>query len=378
MTRDHNTYRIPLFAALALVLAFAVPERAQADDPNDAFPPAPPAADDTPAPAEGKPSESAPTSDWSPPAVTPGRDTRPTMNDPSLPPPRIVRRRSGTPVQPRAPLPAQPRSTTPYAPTGPTTTGTRPASGQGAVRVTPRTPPTAAQPRMPVRSTAPAQPAVTTTPPETMQPIAPGAQGRVIGITKLHNVPLGTGRAQPGGEDELALQLDVDYEVRGQRGRDVYVAIWFVRATDGTMIRSSVPSYGDRNGNATLQTRAARVSLDAARYKATLRIPYRAFPMGAGEASYDVEARVQVLRTEARGQVTVLCRGSTTFRVYGFEEGTEPASTPADRPRGRPVDLNAPRDAFPEAGAPGEVVPGVSMPGVSIPGEGGRISDPGR
>ncbi|MDA1196275.1 MAG: hypothetical protein O2894_13990, partial [Planctomycetota bacterium] len=152
---------------------------------------------------------------------------------------------------------------------------------------------------------------------------AAGVQGsRVLAVSKTHNVPLDAG---PGAEPDLALQLDVDYEVRGQAGRNVYVAIWFARVREGSLVRSALPAYGDREGNVTLQTRSAAVASDASRYRATLRIPYRAFPMSAGEASYDVEARVQILRVENGERVSMLCRGSTTFRVYGYEEGAEPA-----------------------------------------------------
>ena len=365
-----KTIRMPYLtraacAAAALALVLGTPGTARADDPDDAFPPAKTEGDAAPA-DDAKAEEAAPDTGWSPPATTPGRAARPTMNDPTLPPPRIVRRRSSTAptaraTTPSAPLP--PSSRTParadtavtHAPlTGPTTTPS--LDDTPAVRVTPRTARSTTTPGSmpagaPAASTPPLQPRAPTTMPVPRTP-ARSAAGEVYGITKLHNVPLDRG---PGTQDDLALQLDVDYEVRGQRGRDVYVAIWFVRASDGTMIRSAVPAYGDRDGHATLQTRSARVALDAARYKATLRIPYRAFPMGAGEASYDVEARVQVLRTEARGQVAVLCHGSTTFRVYGFDENEAPAE------KAEAADM--------------KLDPGAEA---ALPGDGGVIEDVGR
>ncbi|MDF1700701.1 MAG: hypothetical protein P1V36_06035, partial [Planctomycetota bacterium] len=369
--------RTPLlvFATCAL-LAFTAPT-VLADDPGEDFPP--PGSDAPEAPAKKAPakktpaagtSETPPTG-WSPPAVTPGRSAASfAPTDSNLPPPRVLRRRRGTapiagmpaartpvartPVA-RQPVPAQPMP--PLPPTTPVTTQPR----TGAVAITPRT----AQP-----NTTPSVPLVRRPPPPSAAgPITrtgattgqAGPSGsRIFGVSKLHNVPLDRG---PGTEQDLALQLDVDYEVRNQAGRDVYIAVWFARKADGTLVRSAVPAYGDRTGNATLQTRTARVAAAAARYKATLRIPYSAFPMGAGEASYDVEARVQVLRTEASGQVTVLCRGSTTFRVYGFDEGEAPAPAPAPA-----------RDD----GIPNDVLRGEFVPGTALPGEGGKIANPGR
>lgn len=366
-----KTLRIPFLALAALMLAFG--STAQADD-------FPPAKEDETQPSGAS---ETPPAGWSPPATTPGRTARPTMNDPSLPPPRIVRRGGARSTTPRAPVNTPPStnnppiSVTPRAPVSTPPTGTT----NPPISVTPRTPrsttpnavpgtmmpPPPAQPRAPAGTTPPT---TTMTPPATTQPRSPvqptatatgttGVAGsRIFNITKMHNVPLDRG---PGTEQDLALQLDVDYEVRGQNGRDVYVGIWFANKETGTMVQAAVPSYRDRAGNATLQTRAGRVAGNAARYKATLRIPYAAFPMGPGQASYDVEARVQVLRSEGRGQVTVLCRGSTTFRVYGYEEGEEPAPPPAA-----------------DDGIPNDVQRGEIVPGTSIPGEGGRISDPGR
>lgn len=365
--------RTPLlvFATCAL-LAFTAPT-VLADDPGEDFPP--PGSDAPKAPVKMAPvkmapakktpaagtSETPPTG-WSPPAVTPGRSAASfAPTDSNLPPPRVLRRRRGTapsartPVA-RQPVPAQPMPTAPLPPTNTVTTQPRasqprpPQPSTGAVAITPRT----AQP-----PTTPSVAGPTTRAGATTGQAGPSGS-RIFGVSKLHNVPLDRG---PGTEQDLALQLDVDYEVRNQAGRDVYIAVWFARKADGTLVRSAVPAYGDRTGNATLQTRTVRVAAAAARYKATLRIPYSAFPMGAGEASYDVEARVQVLRTEASGQVTVLCRGSTTFRVYGFDEGEAPAPAPAPA-----------RDD----GIPNDVQRGEFVPGTALPGEGGKISNPGR
>lgn len=357
--------RIPLLALLGLtVLGLALP--AAAED-------GPPAEETT----GGATRETPPDTGWSPPAVTPGRTPRAAPSDPSLPPPRIVRRRtgsapagrtassampsSGMPASSQPRVPASPGAASPMPPPA---TGMPPSTGRGPIAVTPRTPRVPATPRAPVqpRAAMPASRTATSAPATTAATPTGIASCRIFGISKLHNVPLDRG---PGTENDLALQIDVDYELRGQARRDVYVAIWFARTADGSLVSSAVDAYKDRAGNATLQTRSARVVTDPARYKATLRIPYRAFPMAVGEASYDVEARVQVLRTEPSGQVTVLCRGSTTFTVFGYDEGESPAAA-------------APESGFPEAAAPPAAPPanaGDNQPGAAIPGEDGTIED---
>jgi hypothetical protein len=140
---------------------------------------------------------------------------------------------------------------------------------------------------------------------------------RVFSVAKTHNVAL--------ADADLALQMDVDYEVRRQNGRDVYVAIWFVRNDTGEHIRAAVATYADTAGFLTLQTRSARVRGDAGRFTAALKIPYRAFPVAQPNDSYEVSARVQILRADGGGRVSSLAKGSTTFRVYGYPDDTPSA-----------------------------------------------------
>ncbi len=252
-------------------------------------------------PATGRPGS------WSPPAVTPGGSS-------ALPPPQIVRRRSGSsaPTAPSAPLPPSTGSG-PVAPVAPpivdVPTTRPPVPPPPAVTPPAVTPPVVQPPALP--------------PPSMNTPKAPPAfptaatASRVFGVSKTHNVPL------TGGD--LALQLDVDYEVQGQNGRNVYVAIWFVRTDTGSHIRSAVTTYADSDGFVTLQTRSAAVRGSPARFTATLKIPYRAFPVAQSSESYEVEARVQILRAEGQGRATSLARGTTTFRVYGYSEDEKPA-----------------------------------------------------
>ena len=150
--------------------------------------------------------------------------------------------------------------------------------------------------------------------PQTFPAVA--SSSRVFGVAKTHNVAL--------SQNELALQMEIDYEVRGQDGRDVYVAIWFVRTDTQKHIAAALDTYRDPGGFLTLQTRTARVRGNAGRFTATMRIPYRAFPVAQPNDSYEVEARVQVLRAERGGRATSLAKGATTFRVYGY---TEPVDT---------------------------------------------------
>ena len=337
--------RIPFFVACLAVLAAG--PRAQADDPMDDFPTPAEAPAEAPAAAPAAPAAAAPatpttpTTAWSAPAVTPGAGSA--LG--ALPPPQVVRRRGSMP--PRAPMPAPraqdapaspgdetyvrdvpalrppPQAATPSAPTG-----TPPASW--AMPPPPPPPPPLpdgtpdAMPGTPMPGTpmpATSMPGAGASPKPTT---AVGVEGnRVYGVAKSHNVEL-TVPVAAGSNDvairELALRLDVDYELRGQAGRDVYVAAWFARAETGALLTAGLPAYADGQGHVTLQTRSARVTGDASRFLATMQIPYRAFPVSTGEDAYDVEARLQVLRDEGGGRVTVLCSGATTFRVYGYAE----------------------------------------------------------
>ncbi len=281
-----------------------------------------PSAKGKPAPAAAKPEEAAPAANdapWSPPAVTPGAGSA--LG--SLPPPRVVRRRGS--------LPARRPTTANRAPTGTPAPPRAPLRDLPSVRDVPaRTNP----PLPPIDNTTGRTPSAPSAGTFAAATTAAGVGGsRVIGIAKTHNVPLERVDGQP---QDLALQFDVDYEVRNQANRDVQVAIWFARADGTGLVTSSMRQYADARGKVTLQTRSARVAGTSARYNAVLRIPYRAFPIKAGESSYDVKARVQILRSEAAGKVTVLCEGTTTFRVYGFEETAEEMkpedAKPADSP----------------------------------------------
>jgi len=268
-----------------------VEPEAEAPSPREGTPPPPPAA---------KPSGG---SMWSPPAGVPGDASS------ALPPPQIVRRGAGAA---RAPLaaPAAPGATAPTPPTG--TLPPPPPSGPPAPLAPARTTGTTTAPALPAQPAAPAE-----------LPRAL-AGSRVFGVSKSHNIPL------PGGD--LALQMDVDYEVVGQAGRDVYVAIWFVRTDTGAHIRAAMSTYADTTGFVTLQTRSARVEGASARFTATLKIPYRAFPVAQVNDSYEIEARVQILRDDGSGRATSLARGSSTFRVYGSAEPATTATTPTDTP----------------------------------------------
>jgi hypothetical protein len=212
-------------------------------------------------------------------------------------------------------------------------------------------------------------------------PQAAGAGTRVISIRKQHNVEIpGVGAAGSLGRKDLALRLDVGYEVHGQAGRDVYVAVWFARLDSGALIRSAMPEYADASGQVTLQTRAARVAGNAARFVATLRVPYRAFPVASGEDAYDVQARVQVLRQEGPGRVSVLARGSTSFRVYGAPETPALAPAPAATPSAPAAQPSAPAPAQPSAQAPAQPPASniVEVPLKSSDDEAGDVPPEGR
>lgn len=251
---------------------------------------------------------------WSEPTAPPVGQSG---SDP-LPPPRVVVRRGSRP---------NPPTDAAAAAMGPrikdvASDRLRPVGARGI-----------ATPEPPAAGQAPAAPA-----PSGLAPI-PKNPNRILSIGKTHNLV-------HGNDGDLALQLDVQYELYGQAGRDVHVGIWFARANTDTYLESTMRDYADPRGYVTVQTRSARVRSNDARFAATLRIPYRAFPVKEGGEEYDVEARVEVLRTEGQGKVSVLCLGTTTFRVYGG-----PAEGPAKDTKDAKAKADGKKDPGKDAGA---------------------------
>ena len=95
-----------------------------------------------------------------------------------------------------------------------------------------------------VRRPPPAQPARTTAKKDEARPIT--TRSAVHSISKTHNVPLRSG--------DRVLKLDVEYEVVGETGRDVYVGVWFVRRDKDRYIRARMWQYADPQGFLTVQT----------------------------------------------------------------------------------------------------------------------------
>jgi hypothetical protein len=128
----------------------------------------------------------------------------------------------------------------------------------------------------------------------------------------------------------LSMRMDVHFVVRGEMGRDVFVAVWFMDRRNGAMIRSNLPAYADSGGLLTAQTHAARVGHDPAAYVATVLVPYAAFPRDPHDDTYGVEARVVLMRPPGPGcDAAELARSSTTFVVHGCRHGTRAAAAAA-------------------------------------------------
>lgn len=134
------------------------------------------------------------------------------------------------------------------------------------------------------------------------------AGARIRTVTKVHNVRLRDGTP--------ALRLDVEFGATGQRGRSLHLAAGFARADTNATLRSLLPAYAGRAGNVVARTAPVRVQADG-RYRASLWIPYGAFPAPGAGRSYDVRAVVQLLRSERGGRETVLSHQDTTFTVHG-------------------------------------------------------------
>jgi hypothetical protein len=235
--------------------------------------------------------------------------------DPSLPPPEI---RGGT------------GASTTSSPTTEAVVDTRP----GLLHPTPRIAPpvrtttatTTTVPMTTVRTLPPPPPPPSPSPPAgTVRYYPELAFGSSIQeIRKNHNLPTRDG--------QLALRMDVLFNARGQAGRDVYLAAWFTDRRTGKLVSTPRRFYADGMGHLTVQTHRVRVAGDPASYASSLWVPYSAFPPPATGASYEVDAKVQLLRQESNGRVTVLCEGTTTFTVHG--PGAPGAVAPASAPPG--------------------------------------------
>ena len=323
----------------------------------------PVAAEDFPEPPAEPPAKEA-DAGWSTPS-----GAAPTPASSTLPPPRIVRRtsaRTTTPSVATPPAPTAPAAPVPPPPATPSAGTFRETEPRAPMQATP----------LPPRDAPPAS--------AVQQARAPAC--RILSIQKTHNVEQDT--VARGGA--LYLQLDIDYEVRGQQGRDVYVAVWFARTADGSLVKSLTHDYSDGAGHVTVQTRWTRVIAPSVRYAARVLVPYHTFPADPSQASYEIDARVQILRKEAaRGRVSILARDKTTFRVYGApaDERRDPPSGPAldRRPLASPglgeIDETGIPEGFGAEDVAGETGT-IRTPGIqdgsgakATPGEAGRIID---
>ncbi|MDJ0973349.1 MAG: hypothetical protein QNJ98_02670 [Planctomycetota bacterium] len=196
--------------------------------------------------------------------------------------------------------------------TGATTGGSRAASAREAPVATPPILPP--DPTLPVLPDDGIDPALIPGVPRTPAPsggtlrAAPPAGATIATVTKVHNVQLRDGTA--------ALRLDVEFSASGQQGRALFLAAGFARADTNATIRSLVPAFAGRSGNIVSRTAPVRVQADG-RYRASLWVPYGAFPAPGAGSSYNVRALVQLLRQEQGGRETVMSHQDTTFTVHG-------------------------------------------------------------
>jgi hypothetical protein len=173
-------------------------------------------------------------------------------------------------------------------------------------------------------------------------------------IRKTHNVPL--------DDWGLALRLDVELALVGAADAPVRLMAWFASRRNGVLLRSVLRPWRDGQGHLFTQTEPLRTTMRAGWFGGTLIVPYGAFPHPRNGSSYEVEARLMLVRVDRVGRAAVLGRGSTTFTVHAdtVESEARPAPMP-EVPEGEaPVVFPAPAGMDVE-----EVVPlpdGVGMP----------------
>jgi len=159
--------------------------------------------------------------------------------------------------------------------------------------------------------------------PEAPKPFVMPTESKVIAVRKHHNVPW--------AGNWLALEFEMAFAVVGQSGQDVGATITFYEVATQRPLRAAMRPYVDSEGNLSIYTQLVPVSADAQVFRSRLKIPYRAFPWPTKGPTYEVEARVRLMRRSPEGEFAVLDRSTTSFNVnYQKDCG---AKRPFDRCR---------------------------------------------
>lgn len=122
-------------------------------------------------------------------------------------------------------------------------------------------------------------------------------------IAKRHNVDLGGG--------VMGVELTVPADIVGLAGQTLATVLWFYDEA-GNPVRSNLDGWGDATNHLRVVSRDVSPASSREAVSFVFRVPYRAFPKGAGP--YRVEARAVLLQRVGDGR-RVLARTSTRFVV---------------------------------------------------------------
>ena len=145
-------------------------------------------------------------------------------------------------------------------------------------------------------------------------PSEPPTKTEVVAIAKTHNVLWSC--ACP----DKAIRLDVLFAVVGMKGEYVGATVDFYDGRGRPILSVNYP-WANRQGQVSAWTKLIRIQHDARWLKTALVVPYKAFPCPPDRGSYEVEARVRLLKRRGADDYETVVGGRTTFTVHGASEG---------------------------------------------------------
>ncbi len=129
-------------------------------------------------------------------------------------------------------------------------------------------------------------------------PVVPALRANITLLSKQHNVV--------GTAGTTSLRLSVGFEVQATAASEVYIAASFHDAGTGEAILARAPVCADAAGRIAVRTQPTQV------FRATLEVPYAAFPAPSQGTTGSVLAVVRVLGSSHQP----LAQARTTFFVH--------------------------------------------------------------
>lgn len=135
-------------------------------------------------------------------------------------------------------------------------------------------------------------------------PALPALRAGITWLSKQHNVV--------GTMGTTSLRLGVGFDVQATAASEVYIAATFHDAGTGEPILARAALCADTAGRLVVRTQPTSVAAGTEAFRATLDVPYAAFPAPSGGTARGVLAVVRVLGSSHQPLAEI----RTTFFVY--------------------------------------------------------------